>query len=367
MWAVGRREPCADDMVAREIEMAKLKRSVRGGEEELATSAVVKGTGDGHRTESTGARLTEGDARHLATYEAKLQLIRDRVRAVAEGYSTGLFVYGPGGVSKSYTVLAALQEAQANYRLLNSRLTGRGLVDQLERFPDSVVVVEDAESIFADKTAVGVLRSALWGQRRDGNSGPVERWVTWSAHRVHKEFLFSGGVIVISNRPLIEAPELTALKTRVPYLLLQPTDNELRAMMRSVAARGYELAGQVMTTDECGQVAEFVIGESLSLHRPLDLRLLIGAFGDYLQWSAADAGVHWRDLVAARIRERPPTFRYPVATGPREDRLQAERTVAREILASGLRGQEAVRSWKERTEGSSQAAFYRRCAEVRGR
>jgi hypothetical protein len=41
-----------------------------------------------------------GEATALAALDRKLQLIRDRVRGVAEGYATGLLVWGEGGASK---------------------------------------------------------------------------------------------------------------------------------------------------------------------------------------------------------------------------------------------------------------------------
>ena len=54
-------------------------------------------------------------------------------------------------------------------------MTGRGLYNALEKFPDSFHVLEDMEQITRDRGAQGVLRSALWGQRREGGKGPMER------------------------------------------------------------------------------------------------------------------------------------------------------------------------------------------------
>src|SRR5919199_8045 len=39
----------------------------------------------------------------LESLEGKLQLVRDRVRGVAEGFTTGLYLWGEGGTSKSFT------------------------------------------------------------------------------------------------------------------------------------------------------------------------------------------------------------------------------------------------------------------------
>ena len=46
-----------------------------------------------------------GDEDPLASLERKLQLIRDLITAVVKGFKTGLFLYGSGGMGKSFTVL----------------------------------------------------------------------------------------------------------------------------------------------------------------------------------------------------------------------------------------------------------------------
>jgi hypothetical protein len=114
--------------------------------------------------------LSPDDLIHLETLESKLQIVRDRTRSVARGYGNGLYLWGEGGISKSYSVLSELECLKADYVLNNSRLTGRGLFDLLQDFPDQVQVLEEAEPIFDDRNACGVIRSALWA-RRTPNTG----------------------------------------------------------------------------------------------------------------------------------------------------------------------------------------------------
>ena len=45
------------------------------------------------------------DDLHLQSYQSKLQLVRDYTKGVALGFSNGFFLYGTGGIAKSYTVL----------------------------------------------------------------------------------------------------------------------------------------------------------------------------------------------------------------------------------------------------------------------
>lgn len=326
------------------------------------SSAVPSTTGNQASAEqSCPLVLSDDDQRHLAGYEKRLQLVRDRVAAVAHGYITGFFLSGPGGISKSYTVTTELKRLQANFRVSNSRMTGRGLFDVLAEYPSATHVLEDVEGLLRDMNGLGVLRSALWGQRRDGDEGPMERWINWDAHGHHLRTLFAGGIIVNSNRPLLGEPELRALKTRIPCDHLSPGDPEIRAMMRSIALRGFsDYAGRKMEPVECWQVCEYLIAESLALHHPLDLRALINSYSAYLQWSEGDAGVHWRDAVGALVRERATVFREAVDVGPRDARKQRELEIVRKILAETSDPELQYKRWKERTADKSISTWYRR-------
>jgi hypothetical protein len=324
---------------------------------------------DDHTSNAPGddsAALSPADQRYLAQYEQKLQLVRDRTEAVARGYSTGFFLHGAGGMSKSYTVLRTLKAMQADFKLYNSRMTGRGLYNAVEKFPDSIHVLEDMEQIMHDKGAQGVLRSALWGQRRDGDRGPAERLVTWSTYKMEHSFVFTGGVIMISNRPMADMPELQAVKTRITVMHLHASDSEVRALMRAVALRGYEHEGRTLDPADCLKVCEYLIEQSLSLHRSLDMRLLITSFCDYLQWEEGDACCHWRDLVGARVRERPTHFVAEVSGATRAERKRQEQDIAREIMEATSDREERRRLWEQRT-GKSEKALYRRMAEARSR
>jgi hypothetical protein len=315
--------------------------------------------------QANAAGLSRQDEENLARLEQKLQLVRDRTTAVARGYSTGLFLHGSGGIGKSYTVLNELVRLQANFKLFNSRMTGRGLYNALERFPDAVHVLEDMEQIMHDRAAQGVLRSALWGQRKQGECGPMERLVTWSTYKHEHSFVFTGGIIMLSNVPLHDLPQLNAIKTRIAYMHLQASDFEIRALMRKVASRGYESEGRRLEAEACRDICEHVIQQSLDTHRTLDMRLLVNSFEDRLQWEEGDAGCHWKDLVNSRVRERPTYFQQEVMLTAQADRRRQELQIAREIVSGTEDRQERRRLWMTRT-GKSEQTLYRRIAELKG-
>ena len=308
---------------------------------------------------SENKSVSDGDKVALASLERKLHLVRDHSTAVARGYKTGYYLYGLGGMGKSYTVLRHLESLQVPYQLYNSRMTAKGLFLTLLKAPDAIHVMEDMERLTKDPDAQGVLRSALWAQ--PGH----ERTVTWTtAADGVQRFVFRGGLILISNRPLADLPELRALATRIEVHRLEVTDAELAALMRDLAGKGYRLQDTVaIGPEECLQVTEYLLKECRAVGCPLDLRLQQKAFQSYLQYAADCSVSHWEDLVAASVREATCHFRHEANTTSPEARKTQRRNILREIIGkvADAKGQEEL--YMEQT-GASRADFFRRKREV---
>ncbi len=292
--------------------------------------------------------MNEDDKVALARLHPKLELVRDRVRGVASYLHTGFYLWGKGGTSKSYTVLEELQAQKADSVLHNSRMTGRGLVDVLEDLPESIHVLEDVETLFDDKRAWGVLRSALHSQSKER---PMRRTITWGAHRTGIRFSFTGGIIIIANRPPDDIPEIKALKTRIATLELQASFAEVAALMRSVAVKGFSFGMDFLTPAECLTVANHIIERCRDLDRDLDMRVYVNGVKDFLQHKTGHSKTCWQDLIETRLSETT-TLRET-----RADRVTRERDIALEL--EGLAPKERLAEWKRRT-GKSERAFWRR-------
>ncbi len=308
-------------------------------------------------------KLEPRDQRHLESLQRKFQLVRDYVGAVATGRATGAYVHGPGGCGKSYTIITELDRLEVPYRLFNSRMTGRGLYNSLEEAPDEIHLLEDMEQLFRDSGARGVLRSALWGSPRKGKPGPVERPVTWCTYKMTHEFVFTGGIVMTANRPFPELPELEAIKTRIAYTQLTATDLEMTALMRHVAAKGYVHGVDEMSPEECGEVCEHIIRECRGLNRAIDMRMLINGFADYIQWRECLSGCEWKDVVAARIKQRPTVLQRTQSLGERAARKQRELEIAAAIDAETSDRATRRDRWVEQT-GKSEQTLYRRLQEL---
>jgi hypothetical protein len=302
---------------------------------------------------------SDSDKEALGTLEKKFHLIRDHVTGVGKGYKWGYYLYGPGGMGKSYTVVEYLNRLGVPYQLCNSRMTAKGLFLTLQKAPDAVHVLEDMERLTKDPDAQGVLRSALWAQ--PGH----DRLVTWTtATDGPQRFVFRGGLILISNRPLADLPELRALATRIEVYRLEVSDAELAALMRQLAGKGYRFAGKVgIGPEECLQVTEYLLKECRAAGCPLDLRLQQKAFQTYLQFAADYSVSHWEDLVAASVREATSHFRHEPNTASPEARRAQRRNIIREIAGKNLDAREQEQLYRQMT-GASRADFFRRKREV---
>lgn len=289
----------------------------------------------------------------------KLQVVRDHVTAVAKHFKNGLYLYGHGGTGKSYTILRHLESIDAPHALHNSRMTAKGLFRSLAAAPDVTHVLEDMERLTKDADAQGVLRSALWAQ--PGH----ERVVTWTtATEGAQRITFRGGLILISNRPLADLPELRALATRIEVYRLDVSDAEVAALMRDLASAGYRHGDMLaIEPDQCAQVTEFLIKECRKAGCRLDLRLQQKSFQTFLQHQHDHSQTHWEDLVAASVREATHHFRHEQDETPREDKHARRRNILREIVATEQDATQHEGIYRTRT-GCARADYFRRKHEI---
>jgi hypothetical protein len=307
--------------------------------------------------QEVAAAEAEREAAALASLDDKLRLVADLVAAVVGGYSTGLFLYGGGGVGKSFSVLKQLALLKADYRVFNSRMTAKGLYLVLENYPDAVHVLEDMERLTNDRDAQGVLRSALWSQ------GDQERTVTWVTAEGEQRFGFRGGVIMLSNRPLANLPELQALATRISVFKLEVSDVEMAAQMRRIARNGWSRYQHRLDAEQARAVAEYLIHECRAAHCPLDLRLLDHAASYYLLWESGHSACHWHDLVSSRVRQAACPFKHAVSNLSAAERQDRERDLVRNILGQTEDAEERLRLWTGQT-GKGKSTFYTRKRQV---
>lgn len=294
----------------------------------------------------------------LEDYLEQLALMEDRVRGVVCGYNTGAYFYGPTGVSKSHTTLKTLNTLGARYHLQKGKITPPVLFDLIAEHHDKIIVLDDVSSIFAQPTALQLFLAAL-----DANelSGRKVEYKTANGNR--PPVFFTGGIIAISNIPLDGHKNeiLAAVKSRVPHLHINPSEEQIFALMRSVAEKG--LKG--LPPKDCLEVCSFVINEVQKANAKPSMRLYVdGALMDFKQWRDGKSVCHWKDLTVSRLEGKQTEIQHPKSDISRAERTESERRICVDICLQFSEKKDQIAEWKART-GLSQAAFYRRKAEAR--
>lgn len=122
--------------------------------------------------------------------------------------------------------------------------------------------------------------------------------------------------------------------------------------MKTICSAAYSLGDRTMEPDDCWTVATFIQQKSALLDRPLDLRLLINGFKDFLLFRV-HGGLHWHKTLAGRMKGAPPQYRR------RQERSQDEAAIAQEIhQARGMSYEDRVAAWHKKT-GKSRSSYDR--------
>ena len=167
--------------------------------------------------------------------EERQRLLAHHVRLVARGMANGLCVYGSrGGLGKTKVVLETLREEDVEPLVLNGHITPLSLYTNLCEHPQSVVFLDDCDSLFRNLPALGILRSALWGETNE------KRLVTYNSSqlKIPASFHFEGRVIFAINMLPSRNHAFDAVLSRVDQFELDASNEEVLDLMRQLAAQG---------------------------------------------------------------------------------------------------------------------------------
>lgn len=164
----------------------------------------------------------------------RINVFESLVDDVIRGDMRGLVCSGPPGMGKSYPVEKKLHASEAEFQIIKGHASAKGLYETLYKHSDdgSILVLDDADSIFGDEKALNLLKAAL-----DTTEERVLSWITGSAfgeavgddeRSIPTRFVFNGTLIFITNLDfdaMIEkgnrvAKHLEAIMDRTPYVNL---------------------------------------------------------------------------------------------------------------------------------------------------
>lgn len=231
-------------------------------------------------------------------------ILEDFVDMVATRTIPSAIITGQGGLGKSHTVFKALKAAglqniddaeigarfdeglsAKSYIVVKGFSTAKGVFRTLFENKDRVIVFDDCDEVFKNEVAANLLKAAL--------DSYDKRVVTWNAEGfgdddLPKSFIFTGGVICISNKPMYKIPQ--AIISRSMPADVSMTRSEIVERMTAIVKEGEFLNGYEMKHKL--EALEFITANA---NRPevkeINLRTLIN-----VTKARATKPEHWKRL-----------------------------------------------------------------------
>lgn len=209
------------------------------------------------------------------------------VHSAVAGDVRAVVVSGPAGVGKSYEVHGTLEKLKPYHTIIHGFVRPTGLYKTLYeyRHPGSVVVFDDADSIFNDDISLNLLKTAC-----DTTKKRVLSWLSETnmadegGDKMPTQFEFEGTVIFITNQDfdlLIDrgsrlAPHFAALVSRSMYLdMAMKTKRDYLVRIKQVIEAGMLRGGEFkMSLKEEKEVLGF-IEDNQDKVRELSLRMVV--------------------------------------------------------------------------------------------
>lgn len=232
------------------------------------------------------------------TDEEILKKLKDRfdaltimTEATAFGHNRSLVISGPAGLGKSYGVMQILESAEAQKMAAVVvkgfiRPTGLYKLFYENRFKKSIIVFDDADSIFSDDIALNLLKAACDSTEKRRLSWLAEtRMEDEDGEKLPRSFEFEGSVIFITNYDFDEmiargtklAPHFEALISRSHYLdLAMKTKRDYLMRIKQVVANG--MLDDTLERKDQNVLLKF-IEENMDALRELSLRMVIKLAG----------------------------------------------------------------------------------------
>ena len=147
-------------------------------------------------------------------------------------------------------MLATLKEEGLKPLVLNGHITPLSLYTNLYERPDSILFLDDCDSLFRNLPALGILRSALWGETNE------KRLVTYNSSqlKIPSSFFFTGRIVFAINTLPMKNHAFNAVLSRVDQFELTASNEEVLDLMRELAAEGFE----GLTPADCRQVVDYI-------------------------------------------------------------------------------------------------------------
>ena len=212
--------------------------------------------------------------------------LKDFVDGVIAGIHKQAVVYGPPGLGKTYSVIAALKAAgkieNQDYCIVRSHMTALALYEIMyfNRQAGKLVILDDCDGILANETGLNLVKTATDDFRRVGWHSSVSI-KSPSGKNIPNTFTFAGQLLVITNVRLAQgrgrmSGHWDAIRSRLPgfHMALEDRSDQYAQIFYAMTELDYLSAKPETDISEEQKILllKFFL-ENLDLPRRLDLRM----------------------------------------------------------------------------------------------
>lgn len=297
-------------------------------------------------------------AKHMLAIDARRKILMEGVESVCKGFTTALFVYGPGGLGKSHVLREMLEGIKDKaWRHHTAHSTPKALFESLWRDDSAVHLYEDCEKMLKTDLSASILRAAC------GAPDQRERRITYETAKENLKIVFTGGIIFATNENLSRTNgPMQAVASRFRPIKWDMTLEERIACILTIAKRPTERNGVKLDAKECTKVANELVDMTADSTGTVDLDLRLfceHALPAYAQ-SKQNPAMKWKDLMQAKLLGCATTME-----DTQHERTRKLQQLAQKIDLEGGTAKEKVAKWVKETE-LGQAIYYRHLKAGKG-
>jgi len=261
-------------------------------------SSFIKGSKGSKGSQSGSQSASTGKPKQVLPEKTDVEIIADQRRrfstlermgqGVVLGQIRSMIVSGPAGTGKTYTIEglleSAAEEGKIGYEAIHGFVRPSGLYRMLweNREPNQVILLDDADSVFADEVTLNLLKAALDTTKRRVISWRSEKkFETSDGDLIPNSFEYKGSIIFITNLNFDSmlhgkmGPHFAALISRSYYVdLNMATNREFMLRIKDVLANT-DMANTIgLTKNQTSDLMQFV-EDNYDKLRELSLRMVL--------------------------------------------------------------------------------------------
>jgi hypothetical protein len=199
------------------------------------------------------------------------------IRMMTENLKTlhGVLINSRPGIGKTMTTQILLNQLDAKYIELNNHLTKKEFFILLQENKDKIIVIDDVDKLLESSQHIALLKKALetvpYGREIQYNTSTKIK--DDNGKEISKKFIFSGKIIILTNKVKEDDKHINAVKDRVLYLRLSPSNEDIIEIMEYIVKNPLPDSTE-LNLDQRTEVKEF-IKNKMNERANLSLRTLV--------------------------------------------------------------------------------------------